>query len=213
MAKTERDVMRKAENRLEIMRAGYRLFVRRTIDGVSLEEVADASGFGVATVYRYFGNKMELVIAISVWKWEDFWKKYIKKQDRLEDQSGASRFGFYLDSYLELYRKHRDLLRFNQFFNVYIQGSKKDQKRAGSFEKMVRGIAERFNAVWEQGKQDGTLRAEIPWQSVFSATLHIMMAAVTRYAVGLMYSAKEGADPEEELVMLRNLLYRQYVRE
>jgi hypothetical protein len=36
-----------------------------------------------------------------------------------------------------------------------------------------------------------------------------MLAAVTRYAVGLVYHG--GADPEKELTLLKDLLFRQYV--
>ena len=35
-----------------------------------------------------------------------------------------------------------------------------------------------------------------------------MLAAVTRYAVGLVYT--EGADTERELLTLRNMLLREY---
>ena len=42
---------------------------------------------------------------------------------------------------------------------------------------------------------------------MFSATLHLMLAAVTRYAVGLVYL--RGPDPEQEL-LLRDLLVERF---
>ena len=59
-------------------------------------------------------------------------------------------------------------------------------------------------------EQDGTLRTEIPWQQAFSATLHMMLAAVTRYAVGLAYQPEGGSGPEEELTLLRDMMVKQY---
>ena len=37
-----------------------------------------------------------------------------------------------------------------------------------------------------------------------------MLAAVTRYAVGLVYVPESGADPENELMMLKDLLLSHY---
>ena len=213
MGRAERDAKQMAANRLEIMEVGYRLFVKRTIDGVALDEIAKESEFGPATLYRYFGNKTDLAIEIFVWKWKTFWDAYIAENEADPAMTAAQRFAVYLDTFLELYRNNRDFLRFNQFFSVYLQGAKPDQKQQLPYESMIDGFADHFREIWEQGEQDGTLRTETPWQKVFSGTLHIMLAAVTRYAVGLMYQPKEAGDPEEELVKLRNLLYREHVRE
>ena len=77
---------------------------------------------------------------------------------------------------------------------------------------MIARFAERFRLIWEKGARDGTLRTEIPWQEAFSATLHMMLAAVTRYAVGLVYRPEGAAEPEEELKILRDLLLGRYTR-
>ena len=61
--------------------------------------------------------------------------------------------------------------------------------------------------MYETAKQDGTLRTDIPEQKIFSTTLHLMLAAVTRYAVGLIY---QGGEPEEELTALKEMLMQRY---
>lgn len=213
MHNPERDAAQMAANRLKFMKTGYRLFVKNTIDGVSLEQVAKASGIGVATLYRYFGNKLDLVIAISVWKWEEFLSRYRAPAENEEGKrTGAGRFAYYLDSFLELYRSEKDLLRFNQFLNVYLQRTKADRKQTAPYDALIGRIGDRFRIIWEKGQQDGTLQAGIPWQEAFSVTLHLMLAAASRYAVGLVYRVEESADPEAELVLLRNMLFRQYIR-
>ena len=209
----EKDALQMAANREKLLEAGYRLFNAKTIESVSLEQIARAAGIGVATLYRYFGNKTDLVIAISVWKWNE----YLQELKQLPDaggreHTGAESFAFYLNSFLNLYRDHRDLLRYNQFFNVYIQGAGIDKTRMAPYEQVIGRFADRFRLIWEKGEKDGTLRMEIPWKKAFSATLHVMLAAVTRYAVGLAYQPEEGAGPEEELAMLRDMMLRQYSR-
>ena len=60
--------------------------------------------------------------------------------------------------------------------------------------------------LYERGMRDGTLNAEIPEQTMFSSTFHIMLAAVTRYAAGL------AGDHESELVMLGDLLLSRFTK-
>ena len=207
----EKDALQMAANREKLLEAGYRLFHTRTIESVSLEQVAKAAGIGVATLYRYFGNKTDLAIAISVWKWNEYLQELalLPGADG-RGMTGAEHFAFYLNSFLEMYRDHREMLRYNQFFNVYIQGAGADKARMAPYEQVIGRFADRFRLIWEKGERDGTLRTEIPWKKAFSATLHVMLAAVTRYAVGLAYQPEEGTRPEEELAMLRDMMMRQY---
>ena len=57
---------RQAQQRREkIIQASMQLFWEKCVEDTSMEEVAKCSGVGVATVYRYFSTKIELVIEIS----------------------------------------------------------------------------------------------------------------------------------------------------
>jgi AcrR family transcriptional regulator len=76
-----KDADQKAANRRKLLEAGYRLFTGKTIDGVSLEMVAKEAGIGVATLYRYFGSKTDLAIAVSVWKWQEYLEQIRHRTD------------------------------------------------------------------------------------------------------------------------------------
>ena len=213
MHNPKKDAAQRTVNRRKLLEAGYRLFTEKTIDGVSLEMVAKEAGIGVATLYRYFGSKTDLAVAVSVWKWQEYLEQIRERTDvKRQEMTGAENFSVYLNSFLVLYRDHRDLLRYNQFFNVYLQRAGADKARMAPYEQVIGGFAELFRVIWEKGAEDGTLRTEIPWQQAFSATLHMMLAAVTRYAVGLAYQPEEGSGPEEELALLRDMMVRQYSR-
>ena len=56
---------------------------------------------------------------------------------------------------------------------------------------------------------DGTLRRDLSEQLLASSVIHIMLAAVTRYAVGLVY-VMPGSNPEDELLLLRSALLREF---
>ncbi len=193
-----------------ILENGFRLFAENTIEKVKMTDVAEASGIGIASLYRYYNTKTDLVLAISVWVWEKYLEENTGMQEYTERKGwpAAKRFGFFLETFLDLYRNHRDILRFNQFFNIYVRTEGIAAASMEGYMKMVRSLEERFAGLYRKGQQDGTLRTDLSEKKMFSATLHLMLAAVTRYAVGLIY--EEETDPEEELRLQKELLMRRF---
>ena len=202
---------KKVITRKTIMEEGFKLYAERGIELVTLAEVADASVVGRATIFRYFNNKLELVIAIATYKWEEYIKAYkgtVAESD-IQKMTGARRLEFYLDSFLDLYHKHADMLRFNYNFNIFVRNEKGRPEQMQTYMHVVDELGKEFHVLYTRGCKDGTLNAEIPEEEMFSSTFHIMLAAVTRYAVGLVY-VSENVDPEKELVRLKNMLLREF---
>ena len=198
-----------------ILETAFLLFAENGIESVTMPEVAGACGIGRATLYRYFSTKLELVIAVGTWKWDE----YIAYHDSLATReaharmTGAEYLRFYLDSFLDLYRNHRDILRFNYNFNNYLRYEAGSAEQRQPYLRIVDILSERFHDLYERGKRDGTLRMDISATSLFSSTFHIMLAVVTRYAVGLVYVPEEITEPESELVMLEKLLLSRFTHE
>jgi len=69
-----RDELFERERRGRIIEVGFRLFSEKTIESVSLEQVAVEAKAGIATLYSYYQNKVNLVVAISAAKWGAFWR-------------------------------------------------------------------------------------------------------------------------------------------
>ena len=196
------------------MEEGFKLYAERGIELVTLPEIADASVVGRATIFRYFNSKLELVIAIATWKWEEYIKEYSETVDeeKLQEMTGAEHLRFYLDSFLDLYRNHRDILRFNYNFNSFVRSEKGTPEEMRPYTHMVDSLSREFHELYVRGARDGTLNTEISEEEMFSSSFHIMLAAVTRYAVGLMY-VSEKTDPERELERLEKMMLQEFTRE
>ncbi len=192
----------------KLLKAAFQLFSQRNIDYVTIEAVAKQAGLTSRTLLRHFCGKPALVVETATWAWQNFLEENRKNRKNPGELSAAEDYKFFLDSFLALYRDHRDLLRFNQFFNVYVSSEQISGDGLSPYQGLMNTLRERFRAVYAKGKEDGTLRAEIAEENMFSATLHLMLAAVTRYAVGLVY--KGGVSPEEELILLRDMLLEKY---
>lgn len=208
------DAVEMEKKRRDFLETGFKLFADKAIDTVTLPQIAKASGYGQTTMYRYFNKKPGFVIEAATWKWEQFREENRKRLPDVsfEGMTAAEIYEFYLESFLVLYREHRDLLRFNQFFNVYVKSEKIDAEILQPYQGMIDGLKDRFHKMYLKAGQDGTVRTDEPEEKMFSKTLHLMLAAATRYAVGLVYSPEGGFDPEEELISLKNMFLREYVR-
>ena len=68
---------RKAETRCKLIRAARELFLKKGYDETTLEEIADAAGLHVQTLYRHFATKQDLAVAGDI-KWLDIFREDIK---------------------------------------------------------------------------------------------------------------------------------------
>ena len=212
MRDKEKDAAQMAIKRRHFLEKAYELFTRKNIESVSMIEVARECGYGTMTLYRYFSTKPQLVVAVAAWIWG---QTILENQERRPnaDFEGMTALGileFYLDSFIELYRHNRDLLRFNQFFNIYIQSESIDPEVMKPYRDMIEGLKPEFHVIYERAQQDHTVRTDESEEEMFSTTLHLMLAAATRYAIGLVYIPESGFDAEKELGKLKEAMLLRY---
>lgn len=199
--------------RRELLEKGFEIFSKKTIESIAMQDVANAVGCGIASLYRYFDKKPGYVVAVATWKWEQFQEEYKKRRQRVdfEGVTAAEIFEFYLDSFLELYKNHQDLLRFNQFFNVYVHSENIDERTLQPYQDMIQELRKQFHEMYVKAEKDHTLRTDEPEGEMFSTTLHLMLAAVTRYAIGLVYIPEGEYDAVRELEKMKKALLLMYV--
>ena len=197
-----------------ILETAYRLFSERGIERVTMQDVAEAGGVGTATVFRYFTTKLALVVAVGTWKWENYIARHDAQlsAEEWESLTGAQWLRFYLDSFLELYRKEPDILRFNYNFNSFLHYEAGDAAERLPYIEMAKALGASFHELYARGRLDGTINTDISEPAMFSGSFHIMLAAATRYAQGLVYVLAGDAEPDSELEMLAELLFEKYTR-
>ena len=182
----KQDALQKEETNRRILDVGFCIFSEMSIDKVSMANVANKAGIGIATLYRYYRTKPELVVAVGTHVWSNFIRDYtpIRNDDKM---TAVEELEFFLDSFLELYKNHKKLLCFNQFFNIYIRNEAVPPKALNSYNEMVDRLAMRFHRTYVKGERDKTLCTEMSEKAMFLSIVHLMLAAVTRYAIGLVY--------------------------
>lgn len=140
----EKDAIEMAAKNQRILENGFRIFAEHTIERVKMTDVAEAAGIGIASLYRYYKTKPELVMGISTWVWGEYGKESIRKLNETPGKTAAEEYDFLLESFLDLYVNHKNILRFNQLFNVYLQSERISQDQIQPYTNMVLVLEERF---------------------------------------------------------------------
>jgi len=204
---------REERNKL-ILDAAFKLFVERRIEAVSIQNVADEAGIGVATVFRYYANKPDLAIEVCANEWYkavSFLEKD-RPKDYVDNLTGLERLKYSLDFYIDLYREHKDLLIYNDNFNHYIVHEHVEESRLECYRQISNPVTERFHWMYEAAKVDKSFRTDIPEEKLLRITLHTMMSACIHYAGGIIWGASDDVDYTDELIAVRDMIIK-YITE
>lgn len=215
MSKSEKQMAKESERNRKILETAFRIFVERKIEPVSMGEIAEAAGIGRASLFRYYPNKLELVIAVCAKEW----KEYMDELDRTRPISSVGeipaidRLIFTLDSYIDMYQNHKALLQYNDNFNYYVShmGVSKDNESLTEFHKALYSVNTRLHMMYEKAKADHTFRTDLPEEEFMRVTVHTMMAACEYYAEGFIWGSEENRDYTPELLILKEMILG-YVR-
>lgn len=208
MSKSQKQMEKEQGRNRRIIDTAFRVFVERKIEGVSMAEIAEAAGVGRATLFRCYPSKMELVIAVCGTKW----KEYLDNLDATRPISGVQdipaidRLIFTMDSYVELYQNHKELLQYNDNFNYYVTHEEYKTEQLTEFHNSLYSANTRFHMMYEKAKEDKTFRTDIPEDEFMRVTVHTMMSACSHFAGGFIWGAEDNKDYTEELLLLKEMI-------
>ena len=206
------DKMRYSQKYIEEIKAkipeiAFGLFAEKGIETVSMQNIADACNLGVATLYRYYGTKLRLVVHICALKWSQFGVEAIRVYDEMEGEkwNAAEELEFYINSYIVLYKDYKPLLKFNNNFENYILHEKPSAEEMEPYYKAVSVFNDKFHKQYvEKALKDHTVRTDIPEKSVYFGIMYSMISTATKYAQGTLYKKELKFDYLKALEMQKN---------
>lgn len=202
------------EKREIVIETAFKLFAENKIESVTMTVVADNCNMGVASIYRYFGTKKELVIAVAAKKWREYYSELQKyyKELNVDKMTAAQELEFYIDRYIDLYNENNDLLNFNANFGIYIgsEDTTKDEMRP--YNSIIDKFVNRFHMLYKKAQDDKTIRTDISERSIFYNIMYTMMSALSKYSTNIIYSADKDRNYEKEICQLKDMYLEYYCR-
>ena len=129
------------------------LFMCRSVNDVTIRDIAISAQVGEATLYRYFGNKQNVVIQAAMKIQgivsEDFFK--LEK-----GKTGFEKLVLFYQSYYEIFSKHPEFYKFLSEFDAYMAGEHSDA--INPYENAIDSYKGFYMQAYELGLKDGLLR-------------------------------------------------------
>lgn len=98
-------------NRLKVLEAAERLFAEHGVRNVSLDAIAAAAGVGKGTVFRRFGDRAGLAVALLDERERELQERILTGPPPLgPGASAAERLTAFVDAYVDLLDAHVELL-------------------------------------------------------------------------------------------------------
>ena len=154
------------------------LFMSRSIQEVTIRDIAISAQVGEATIYRYFGKKQELVVQAAMKLQGIVSSGYFKLDDKLNGYQKLE--AFYL-SYLNIFDNHRDFYKFLSEFDAYMSTENKDV--LNPYEDAIDQYKSAFMKAYEQGLKDGSVRKQDNIDLFYFSTTHAVLELCKKLAL------------------------------
>ncbi|MGN0308812.1 MAG: TetR/AcrR family transcriptional regulator [Lachnospiraceae bacterium] len=203
-----RDEKEAERRRQQLLTAGFDLFSRYGIEAVSMQMVAQTADVGVATMYKYYQNKLNLVIAISAGVWENVWKEVLQTIG-LEALGGLDAYQlveYYCDSIISLYKERPEVLCFSANYKNYICREGASQEQLQLQLDALKPIGILFHRKYEEAKVEGSIRTDIGEQELFTTLTLTMLGMAERYAQGIVWADNHAGSYVKELLYLKEMM-------
>ena len=154
------------------------LFICRSIQDVTIKDIAVSAQVGEATIYRYFGKKQSLVVQ-SAMKLQQAVNAEFFKLD--EGKTGYDKIKIFYTSYLKIFEKHPEFYKFINEFDAFM--GEDDSRAIDPYEAVVGQYEKAFMAAYEQGLKDGTVVKQKDIKIFYFSTTHALLELCKKLSI------------------------------
>jgi AcrR family transcriptional regulator len=186
-----------------ILEAAENLFIRNSIDNVTIAQVAASARISRVTLYEYFPNKQEIAWAIFKKVMENF-QRDSEKKTQLDD-SGYEKVEQLLFAGIDGLETHAEDLRFIALFNFLYAREGSSARMRNTIEQARKGTYRHPAELIREGIADGSIRPDIDPDLTAAAINNLLAGLTSRFAL-------LGANVQEEYRYSGTALFREICR-
>ncbi len=201
----------KTENIDYVRSCAFKLFAGEGINKVSMAQVAKETKYGIATVYRYFKTKKQLVIDIEAYKLSGIIEKIEKGFDEFfVNKTALEGIDYLLKWFAYLYTEEKDWLKFDSEFDGYVKQECDDKNMLISYYECVKRLKVLLNRVYDKAKSDHSMKLEKSKNQMFYHMVYSMLSISERLAKGVLFYVNNTEEALELIDLQREMLINTY---
>ena len=184
--------------------AAAKLFMERGIEDVKMTDIADESGVGVATLYRYFGTKPRMVTEVMTYLWEEITQLFSGVFDSPEflRQTGLKQLNDLMRMFIVLYQAHTDFMKLVGEFDRYIIREQIPKSELADYEQAIVNFYPVPEHAYKQGLEDGTVREIENFKLFYITYAHALLEMCKKFVMGELLPSDDFTTAEQELMTL-----------
>lgn len=184
----------------DAVEAAAKLLMQRDVFELKMNDIAAECDIGVASLYRYFGTKATLVIKAGCLLWRSVRSLFdgVFECGYYNDKNGLGRLRELMKVTKVLYISHKDFLRFLDSFDRYIVSENVPAEELTEYQESVMDFYPLFEAAYKKGAEDGSLRSNVDFRTMYLSLTHALMLMSEKFARGSIFEG-ENEQAEQEL--------------
>ena len=193
----------------KVLLSAAQLFLDKGIEAVKMTDVADACDMGVASLYRYFGTKTQLVILTGQMLWQDVRELF---RQLFEDENYYAKNGFerlteLFSFFPSLLQRHRGFLKFIHEFDENMQREDVSPDALEDYESTLLSFFPPFEEAYRLGLEDGSVRKIENFERFYFTATHSLLLMCQKFVCrGILKSDTEAGAYYEIALMVRILM-------
>lgn len=168
MRLTEKDILAR---RNVIVSTAVNLFCQKGISNVTLSNIAKKSRVSDNTIYRYFGNKENLVLESFLTMWDNIMSDVRSIVDEVPGYvslSGYEQMRVWIESFRQLYKSKEDFVLFSYDAKIYLLHQEVVLDKFQQ-DMLMKSFRVPCIAALNKGKQDGSIPTKVDSEDLFYA--------------------------------------------
>ena len=169
-----------------IIESATELFLKGSIEAVTVKEIAIAAEMGEATVYRYFSSKKNIVTRCALYLQDSVYRTYFK----LSGESGFDKLAEFYNSYLTIFCDHAEYYKFINEFDGYML--REDKEGLDEYSDGLDLFKKEYFDAYHCGIKDGSIRETEDLETFYYTTTHALLSLCKKLAVEKQIVRQDG---------------------
>lgn len=190
----------------KIVEAAKELFTERGLNDVQMKDIAERAGAGVATVFRYFPKKDELIVEVAIRSLDAVEAEF---QRIISMKSSAfERLEQLLDTLLDAQKAEQyKSARFREAFESYASFRTEPLPEIDRYLARQRQIMDLLEPLIQDGQRDGSINSSIPAKPLIVTIINSYSSFTNNVALKSSISyLDQDIQPETQQKVLKKIL-------
>lgn len=207
MDRYELELQNNKENRIiTILDAAENLFAEKGIENTTMQEIANGSNLGVATIFRIFPKKEQIAVSIATRRL----KKFLEIFERIHNIEATSieKIEELMDYFLgELLFEESDNLKIIEDFDIYSMRLSEPIVDIEQYKEVYREISRTYASIIKQAIADGSIRTDIDIEKSLITLINTFAAFARKLSIQKsIFFIELDLEPEEQLKLLKKII-------